>query len=94
MIRIMLAQQTQNVFDEKIKKRATKVAKSFDAKGFHVYVINSRIKNMFFVSITSQDATLTMGESYAGDIIAGVQSAGIPLVIAQVRFNREDSDMS
>lgn len=93
MIRVMLGQRTQDVYDENIKELARETAERFESVGFHVTPIVS-MSDFFFVSVWSKDATLTMGESYARDIIAAVQSAGIPMVISQVRFNREDGDPS
>lgn len=93
MIRLMLGQRTQDVYPNDIKELAKKTAERFETVGFHVTPIVSH-NDIFFVSVWSKDATLTMGESYARDIIAAVQSAGIPMVISQVRFNREDGDPS
>ena len=93
MIRIMLGQRTQNVYADSIKELAKETAESFETVGFHVTSLTSR-NGFLFVSIWSKDATLTMGEHYARDIIAAVQSSGIPLVVSQVRFNRENGDPS
>lgn len=93
MIRVMLGQRTQDVYDDDIKELAKKTAERFENVGFHVTPIVSH-NNIFFVSVWSKNSTLTMGESYARDIIAAIQSIGIPMVISQVRFNREDGDPS
>lgn len=93
MIRIMLGQRTQNVYADSIKELAKETAERFESVGFHIVPIISR-HDLFFVSVWSKNATLTMGESYARDIIAAIQSTGIPMVISQVRFNREDGDPS
>jgi len=93
MIRIMLGQRTQDIYDENIKELAKETAERFETVGFHVTALTSH-NGFLFVSVWSREATLTMGERYARDIIAAVQSSGIPLVISQVRFNREDGDPS
>ena len=93
MINIMLTQRTKDVYGDYIKNIAKKTAERFETVGFHVTPITDH-SDMFFVTVWSREATLTMAESYARDIIAAVQSAGIPMVISQVRFNREDGDPS
>lgn len=93
MIRVMLSQRTTEKYDSKIVEASKKVAEAFETDGFHVWPMTNS-QGRFFVSVTSRDATLTMGEMYSRDVIAKVQLAGIPLVIAQVRFNREVGDPS
>lgn len=93
MIRIMLTQRTTEKFDDKILEAVKKAAESFETQGFHVCPMTNH-QGRFFLSVSSKDATLTMGESYSRDIIAKIQTVGIPLVIAQVRFNREQDDPS
>lgn len=93
MLRIMLSQRTTEKYDNEIIEASNKVAEGFETDGFHVSPMTNS-QGRFFVSVTSKDATLTMGEMYSRDVIAKVQSVGIPLVIAQVRFNRETGDPS